>query len=135
MPLPHIHAVTEVNESERTGTCSRCGAVRVKRKKQNPGTRDSWRCMNKVREEAHKEVAAIHGLTYQEYQEMYDAQQGRCAICGGLCSTGKRLAVDHNHETGVVRGLLCNHCNRALGFFRDDPLLLQSALEYLAAHA
>ena len=54
-----------------------------------------------------------------------------CVICG---SNGQ-LVVDHDHVTGKVRGMLCNHCNRGLGHFRDDPLLLEFAAQYLYASA
>lgn len=52
-----------------------------------------------------------------------------CVICG---SEGP-LVVDHDHKTGAIRGMLCNHCNRGLGHFRDDPLLLEFAAQYLYA--
>ena len=55
----------------------------------------------------------------------------QCVICG----SGEKLVVDHNHLTGKVRGLLCNHCNRGLGHFRDDPMLLEFAAQYLYASA
>jgi hypothetical protein len=67
---------------------------------------------------------------------MFADQNGCCAICGVHQSeVSKRFSVDHNHSTGKVRGLLCNHCNRGLGHFRDDPMLLEFAAQYLYASA
>ena len=70
------------------------------------------------------------GLTVEEYDAMLDAQHGVCAICGKLPQK-KRLAVDHNHTTGKVRGLLCPSCNRTLGYF-ENPTWTQAATAYLA---
>ena len=53
----------------------------------------------------------------------------QCVICG----SEEKLVVDHDHITGQVRGMLCNHCNRGLGHFRDDPMLLEFAAQYLYA--
>lgn len=52
-----------------------------------------------------------------------------CVICGSK----EKLVIDHDHKTQKFRGMLCNHCNRGLGHFRDDPLLLEFAAQYLYA--
>lgn len=66
---------------------------------------------------------------------LLDAQGGVCAICGNdEDGTGQRqLSVDHGHETGAVRGLLCNRCNPMLGYARDSIAVLQAAIEYLGS--
>ena len=61
---------------------------------------------------------------------MHDAQGGLCAICGRK-QPEKWLAVDHDHETGVIRGLLCSRCNSGLGQFKDNPDRLRLAADYL----
>lgn len=78
------------------------------------------------------------GITLDEYNQMLKDQNGVCAICG-LVETSKDhrtqevrgLAVDHDHSTGMVRGLLCTRCNTAIGLLSDDPKLLLKAISYL----
>lgn len=65
------------------------------------------------------------------FDEMLQTQNGVCAICGQTNSGGKRLAVDHDHRTNLIRGLLCTNCNLGLGNFKDCEELLQSAITYL----
>lgn len=78
--------------------------------------------------EAH--LRRTFGMTVAEYDAMLDAQGGGCAICGA--PPGERAhPVDHDHETGAVRGILCDPCNRGLGSFADDPDRLLSAVAYL----
>lgn len=73
-----------------------------------------------------------YGVTSAERDALLDQQGGVCAICGaGLCPERGVLAVDHDHDTGEVRGILCQPCNRGLGDFRDSPALLLAAAEYL----
>lgn len=69
-----------------------------------------------------------YGLTQDDYDALVIAQDGLCAICR---APQESLCVDHCHETGEVRGLLCKLCNCGLGYFRDDPSALQAAIEYL----
>ena len=69
-------------------------------------------------------------LTEADYQQMTDVQRGVCKICK-TPPTKRRLSVDHDHDSGSVRGLLCHKCNFGLGFFRDDPKLLKAAIRYL----
>lgn len=78
----------------------------------------------------------FYGITTEQYATMFTQQRGLCAICQQAETmtyrgTVKQLSVDHDHETGKVRGLLCAACNFALGKFKDDPTLLRSAADYL----
>lgn len=70
-----------------------------------------------------------YGITMDEYNAMLESQNGRCAICHQEKS--ETLAVDHDHKTGKVRGLLCSHCNQVIGFAEDNVELMESAIKYL----
>jgi len=72
------------------------------------------------------------GLSLAEYEEMLTAQHGTCAICGRPPRKGSSLHVDHDHETGAVRGLLCFRCNGGLGQFKEEFERLVTASEYLS---
>lgn len=85
----------------------------------------------------HKSALKRYGITAAEYEAMMAAQKYVCAICKKperITHKGatRRLAVDHCHETGVIRGLLCGHCNQAIGKFNEDPNILRAAIDYLA---
>ena len=71
-------------------------------------------------------------ITEEQYNELFDKQNGYCAICGTHQKDLKtRLAVDHNHVTKKIRGLLCLKCNRGIGFLNDDIKILEKAITYL----
>lgn len=73
-----------------------------------------------------------YGLTVQDYDDLLEAQGGGCAVCGvEKGHAGNRLAVDHDHSTGEVRGLLCDRCNLILGKADDNPELLLGLAAYL----
>ena len=74
----------------------------------------------------------LYGITHTEYMELYRKQGGKCAICGiPQLECEKALSVDHNHETGQIRGLLCNRCNLTIGNASDNPDILYNAALYL----
>lgn len=85
----------------------------------------------RIRDYTAENFKARYGITVEEYNEKSAAQEHRCAICGSRCVTGRRLAVDHCHVTGAIRGLLCANCNTGLGKFKDDPWILKAAIDYL----
>ena len=75
-----------------------------------------------------------YGITVEDYNRMLAEQNGVCAICGGVNENGKKLAVDHNHSTGKVRGLLCGICNRTVGNLRDSAELASKTADYIRKH-
>jgi len=77
-----------------------------------------------------RRLKTLFSLTIKEYDKILTHQKGVCAICKKPPKT-RKLAVDHNHKTGLVRGLVCWRCNSALGKFDDDPVLIEQALTYL----
>jgi hypothetical protein len=82
-----------------------------------------------------------HGISIEQYDEMLEKEDAKCAICRLVdvkpkngkqhLLYGHNLTVDHNHKTGVIRGLLCWKCNIALGHFNDDLALLRMAVKYM----
>ena len=73
----------------------------------------------------------LYGITVQEYDKMLKKQKGKCAICGKKPDK-IRLAVDHCHRTGKVRGLLCNSCNLGIGKLGDTIDRLKKVINYLS---
>jgi hypothetical protein len=120
------------HKSRRDGLCSECKLCSKLRAAE-------WRKNNPARVAAYlprdpgkQRIANLkrcYGIDQIDYALMVLRQMGRCAICKEeFISTPN---VDHCHETKRVRGLLCSTCNRALGLFRDDPILLESAKDYV----
>ena len=84
--------------------------------------------------EKYKEYAfkKKYGITKEDYNIMFNEQNGCCKICSKHQSElSATLAVDHNHLTGDVRGLLCGSCNRGIGLLQDDVGLLKAAIKYI----
>ena len=75
------------------------------------------------------------GITAEELAALLLKQNGRCAICRTKEPSGSGdWAIDHDHVTGQVRGLLCTRCNLAIGLLRDDPKVITAALRYVERH-
>jgi hypothetical protein len=84
-----------------------------------------------------------YGMTWEQYERLLESQGGGCAICGQACSTGRLLAVDHDHGCcpdvsrscgRCIRGLLCSNCNQGIGKFEDQSDRLRAAAAYLERH-
>ena len=72
------------------------------------------------------------GITLEQRDQMLKDQMGVCKICKSNECGGYDWATDHDHKTGLIRGILCNHCNKMLGMVKDNPEILKSAIEYLS---
>jgi hypothetical protein len=77
------------------------------------------------------QLKRFYGISEDQYNAMLAAQHGVCAICGNPDIVHGRLSVDHDHETGAVRALLCSNCNLGLGHFQENLEIMLKAIEYL----
>lgn len=98
----------------------------------------AWREANPERYKAIRQRSAFRarlkkrGITLEEYEALLDQQEGRCGICRtDKAGAKKDWCIDHDHASGRVRGLLCHHCNVALGSVRDNPEILRRMIRYL----
>ena len=78
-----------------------------------------------------RSVQKTYGLEAGDYDRLYAEQGGLCAICRRARGISRRLAVDHNHVTGRVRGLLCSPCNQFIGYIRDEKAAFKRGYDYL----
>lgn len=122
------------NKDGLTNNCKECMKEYNKEYRQTPEGRENQRrhvrkCSRRVM------LKSKFGLTLEQYNIMFIKQKGCCAICGRHQSEFKKcLAVDHNHETEQIRGLLCVVCNTRLSFF-EDKVFLKKMVAYLAKYA
>lgn len=142
------HRLSNKSIEAMTADCAVCGPVELKRK--NKGGRDTYMCRNKFNEHkrnyqrgrplnenalntSRTKNARRQGMDIDCYKTVWnewsELQGGLCAICRE--ELGYRAAIDHDHETGVIRGLLCFHCNVAIGHMRDNTDRLRAAIAYL----
>lgn len=124
----------------RCGACKELARAYRKRKyyerhEENKQTlRRSYQANREVRLEG--KLRQAYGISKAQWYEILEAQGGTCAICDGGPECGpsasdSKFHVDHCHETGRVRGLLCAHCNRAIGLLKDSAAIARAAADYL----
>ena len=119
------HSITNVDISQKIGSCSICGDGTPVRSRSNPNFR--WICKR-------RDTRRNHGGSEdwdQKREELIQKQDGKCA----LCNRRRNLVLDHCHKTNVIREALCNPCNAGLGIFQDDPDMFQKAIDYVRKHS
>ncbi len=122
--------------------CSSCGSLEIMNRKSTKWAKRCLPCHRKVQAKWRKANPdksgewnrfRLTGCTPQQYVQLKQEQNGCCKICNRHESEFKiQLAADHCHKTGVIRGLLCSSCNRALGLFKDNVDSLIRAIRYLS---
>jgi len=122
-----------------TGLSSKCkDCIKERRKKQKDYDKRYWKKWSAENAEKLRERDVGYNLkrkfnmTVEDYNVLLQSQNNTCATCDKThSSNGKRLAVDHCHVTGKIRGLLCNECNTALGLVKENPVVLLELIDYL----
>ena len=126
--------------------CNKCKKIKPKskfnkRKASPDGLQNHCRtCSKKEHKKWHKEnpsdsLLRKYGITIEQKKSMINAQNNCCAICKEPFSSTKYTHVDHCHDTGKIRAILCGSCNTGLGQFKDSPKFLQRAIHYIEHHA
>lgn len=103
------HEYTEENtlfKNDGSRGCKRCHAMRMRKRN--------------------------YGITHEQFDALWEQQDGKCAICANPFESISEASVDHSHTTDAIRGLLCNSCNNGLGRFKDNIEYLQAAIKYLS---
>ena len=140
-----------MSAQEKTFVCYRCGKLRLlsEYKETKSGyvpakclycVKENRYAQHKVRRQARKQRDPLYGrknhlrkykLTIEDYEALERKQRGRCAVCRRFPRQQYRMVVDHDHDTGKVRGLLCNRCNIGVAYI-EDPNFVDLVRSYLA---
>ena len=129
--LAYIRAWQLANPDKRKAACAKYNhslKAKIADKRYNMSKK------NKISQRKH-DLKKKYGLSLEEYFSMIDQQGGICAVCSGPPVGHGHLVVDHDHKTGTVRKLLCDKCNLGLGYFNDNPELMEKAAAYVRNHA
>lgn len=123
----HSILKSTINIKDKTGTCIKCGSVKIVLNKRKDGY-INWRC-GISHQNGRQKIRSYYGISFEEYIKMLEKQKNLCAICHK--KPKRKLHIDHNHKTGKVRGLLCPKCNQGLGCFYDNGIYIARAYNYL----
>jgi hypothetical protein len=118
-PLSEFHK----NKNSKDGFTRMCGSCSTTQ------SREWYRKNPHVKRNAN--LLREYGISLETFENMKAKQHGKCAICKNEFKNSIDTCVDHNHKTGQVRELLCNHCNRAIGLLKESTDILKSALLYV----
>lgn len=138
--VPKYGKAKRLQKNRFTSWCKKChskdGVARIMIKKLDPLYRENRRLYARKRRFARR-----YGITIGDYQTLFAKQGNACAVCrtkkntiDGCYGTEKQFPVDHDHNTGKIRGVLCDRCNRALGLLKDDIDVVKSLVSYLKKH-
>lgn len=129
------------HKDKKSCWCKRCTTTGIMKynKARYHGTDPTYRtyCIAMAKEKLNPEqrrnntLKRKFNITARQYDQILQIQNGVCKICSKINKNGRRLAVDHDHKTGKVRGLLCLHCNAILGYSKESIEILYNAIKYL----
>lgn len=130
-PLDDFHRNSKKLDGHET-RCKSCKSAYNRWLAKNPVEIRKFKNGKLKKKTIRTDVSKKYGITSDAYDEMLSEQNGVCAICGRHPNGNKkRLCIDHDHESGNVRGLLCNDCNVALGYAKDNIGILEKMINYL----
>lgn len=126
--LPSTREYFYINKRNRDGLTYSC--IPCQKKKVKKYRKDNHERLKEEKKEYH--LMRTYGLSVEDYNRIFDEQNGRCKICGRHQTNFKNaLHVDHNHKNMVIRGLLCYRCNHILGSFKENPLIFIKMAKYV----
>lgn len=122
------------NKDGRFNTCKKCQYKRLQEFRKDPAHKERFKEYRR-----NNSITQRYGISIETYNDLVNIQQNKCKICGNHPNKkgpiqNQSLHIDHCHNTGKVRGLLCHLCNRAIGLFRERIDLIEKSLEYLNSH-
>jgi len=124
----------------RSPQCKYCYNEHRKKSYSNPENKkkilqrsSNWYEKNKLNVRK-QQVENKYGIDYEKFLLLVEEQNNECAICSKIMSGKREPAIDHDHETGEVRELLCSNCNAAIGLLQDNFKVVEKAAEYLRKH-